>query len=99
MELLSDDPLTHIFSFVNSGSTFKSVLYTCRRWNILILSVYPNGKIIFANHLRTLLKFLPNKPWDYDWLSGNPSINWEIVRNNPEIPWNYDCLSINTFKR
>ena len=36
-----------------------------------------------------------DKPWDWDSLSLNPSITWEIVEANPDKPWNWDCLSMN----
>src|SRR5271154_984829 len=93
MSFLTDDALISVFSHVNAGSTFKSVLTTCKQWNLLILKVYPNGRIIFANHLITLLKLQPDKNWDYTWLSENPSITWQIVKNNPNRNWNYNYLS------
>ena len=27
-----------------------------------------------------------DKPWDYDALSRNPNITWDIVTENPDIP-------------
>jgi hypothetical protein len=36
-----------------------------------------------------------NEDWDYECLSRNPYITWEIVQANPDIPWNYICLSFN----
>ncbi len=37
----------------------------------------------------------PDKPWEYDMLSQNPNITWEIVKNNPYKPWDYNWLSLN----
>ncbi len=37
----------------------------------------------------------PDKPWDYYWLSQNPNITWEIVRDNPDKDWDYTMLSQN----
>ena len=36
-----------------------------------------------------------DKPWDWDWLSGNPNITWEIVTMNPDKPWDWKELSKN----
>ena len=33
----------------------------------------------------TLLR--ENKPWDYYWLSSNPSLTWKMVDNQKEKPW------------
>jgi hypothetical protein len=37
----------------------------------------------------------PDKPWNYRWLSGNPSITWDVVQANPNKPWDYGWLSEN----
>ena len=36
-----------------------------------------------------------DKPWNYYWLSLNPNITWDIVKNNLDNPWNYNYLSCN----
>jgi hypothetical protein len=33
--------------------------------------------------------------WDYRWLSENPNITWDIVKDNPDTPWDYNWLSEN----
>src|SRR5271166_2603133 len=95
MDVIIDDILHYIFSFIKEGSTFKSVLFTCRRWHEIVLKVHCDGRIIFANHLVTLLKFLHDTPWNYCWLSENPNITWEIVMQNPNKSWDYNRLSEN----
>ena len=35
----------------------------------------------------------PTKPWDWGWLSHNPSITWEFVQNNPNRRWDWLALS------
>ena len=37
----------------------------------------------------------PDRPWNWQWLSGNPSMTWEIVQANPDKPWNWEVLSRN----
>ena len=41
------------------------------------------------------IKNNPEKPWNWRWLSRNPSITWTIVQANPEKPWDWDSLSRN----
>jgi hypothetical protein len=42
-----------------------------------------------------IVKANPDKPWNYNGLSLNPNITWEIVCKNPDEPWNYYYLSFN----
>jgi hypothetical protein len=37
----------------------------------------------------------PDKPWNWEYLSENPNITWDIVVDNPEKKWDYDSLSVN----
>ena len=32
--------------------------------------------------LSTILKFYPNKPWNWDYLSNNKNLTIEIINNN-----------------
>ena len=36
-----------------------------------------------------------NKSWNWDSLSRNPNITWDIVETNPDTPWNWYALSSN----
>src|SRR5665811_1372669 len=42
-----------------------------------------------------VVKLLPNKIWDYRYLSKNPNITLEDVLKNPDLDWNYVGLSGN----
>ena len=33
--------------------------------------------------------------WDYNWLSTNLNITWDIIQNNPDINWSHWSLSTN----
>jgi hypothetical protein len=35
------------------------------------------------------------KPWNWNWLSCNPSITWKNVEENFDKPWDWDWLSGN----
>ncbi len=48
-----------------------------------------------VNHLAILLELYPGEPWNYIWLSINPNVTWEIVRDHPDRPWDYRGLSRN----
>ena len=43
--------------------------------------------------LRKLKEVHGNQNWD--WLSSNPNITWEIVKANPDKPWDWVGLSPN----
>src|SRR3954468_22612357 len=95
MNHINDDVLNYILRLVDTGSTFKTIQLVCKKWNLIINQIFPDGNVIFANQLSTLLKMMPDKPWDYGYLSANPSIKWIDVNSNPDKPWNYIYLSLN----
>ena len=37
----------------------------------------------------------PNKLWNWNWLSGNPNLTWDIVQTNLDKKWNWFNLSQN----
>ena len=41
----------------------------------------------------------PDKPWNWYWLSSNPSITFAIVEANPDKPWDWETLSENKFTK
>ena len=40
----------------------------------------------------------PNKHWDWECLSCNPTITMKDVKDNPDKPWDWNSLSYNKFK-
>ena len=58
-------------------------------------SLYEEIKREWYFHWFQYIKDNPNEDWDYDGLSENPNITWEIVQANPTKPWDYDDLSEN----
>jgi hypothetical protein len=46
-----------------------------------------NDIILYSNTL-------PYKPWNWNWdyISKNPSLTWEIIRDNPDKPWNLGAV-------
>ena len=49
------------------------------------------------NTLVKLLEHFPNKKWNYEHLSLNQNITFEMVLAHPELPWCYSGLSRNKF--
>ena len=41
------------------------------------------------------IKNNPDKPWDWDYLSLNPNVTWDVVQANLDKPWVWDWLSEN----
>ena len=48
-----------------------------------------------SNELIKLLETFPDKPWNWNFLSQNPNITWDIVKANQDKPWNWNVLSWN----
>ena len=38
----------------------------------------------------------PDKPWNWEYISENPNITWEIIQANPDKPWNWRHISKNS---
>jgi len=38
----------------------------------------------------------PDKPWNWQYISENPNITWEIIHANPDKPWNWRHISKNS---
>lgn len=93
--LLLNDTRTIILSYFNYGSVYKSGILTCKDWHYTLTNLFKNARVIFANNLLTLIKMLPDKPWDYDSLSNNKRITWEFFKSNRDKPWNYAKLITN----
>ena len=45
------------------------------------------------------IKENPDKKWDWELLSCNPNITWEIVKANPDKPWDWGYLSRNKMSK
>lgn len=43
----------------------------------------------------TILKYMDHIKWDFTYVSMNPNITWEIVKNNMNYKWSFKCLSQN----
>ena len=77
----NEDILFNIFRFINDGSTYKSIIFTCKDWKRVIDTNYPSMKNKLTNHLQTLLLKYPDKPWDWSEISVNPNITMEFIKN------------------
>ena len=73
------------------------------------LCVYECALMPHYNHLnishddfyKSIMKFIdvvntiPDKQWNWDYLSNNPSISLQDILANHELPWNWSCISAN----
>src|SRR5579871_2816627 len=92
---LNRDCLFEISEMIESGSTWKNFILVCTTTN----SFNTKEKVRrYANHLATLLKLFPDKPWDWFWLSHNASLSFDFVLAHPDLPqraWKWVGLSDN----
>src|SRR6185437_10403609 len=81
-----------ISEHIQGGSDWKSFVLTCKR-----LYDFNTQKKInrYANHLTTLLKIFPDKPWNLNYLSVNPSFSFNFVFAHPDFEWDWNYLSDN----
>src|SRR5690349_19235768 len=86
--------LRRILGFIDNGRDYKAVCLVSRGWYRILQDLFPKGGK-FINHLVTLFEKLPDKEWNYKWLSQNPNVTWEYIQANPDKPWDYTYLSGN----
>ena len=80
---MNEDVLGLVLDLINTGSDYKSCLFTCKLWYKLIYN--HEKELKFMNQLWTLVKLYPDAAWDWDRLSENPNITFDIMINNPTI--------------
>ena len=57
------------------------------------------AKLKIFNPLWELIKMFPDKNWDWDYISCNPNITFDIIINNlyKNATWNWKGISSNNF--
>src|SRR3989344_2038442 len=85
-----DDCWPYVFTFINSHDTFHSMSRVCKEFYQI-----SQNDIRFTNHLLILLRTFPDKQWNWDGISSNPNITWDIITANPDKPWDWYGISLN----
>ena len=78
------------------GATWKSITLVSKSMYRLTRPFNEAMKRKFRNYLVEMLRKFPNGNWNWDYLSGNTSITWDIVKANLDKPWNWYRLSRNS---
>jgi hypothetical protein len=71
----------------NPDSTFNLIKILRAVWYCIVSS-----SALSANNIFKQLNWIE---WDWNALSSNTDITWDIVKNNPDKPWNFRVLSMN----
>lgn len=79
--ILPRDCLTEIFRYIDAGSDYKSIVFTCREWCDVMIKIYPNLAQQLTNHLATLVKMFPEKSWNWAVLTMHKQITMEFMQN------------------
>src|SRR3989344_4263446 len=90
-----DDVWHVILGNTNDVYTYKHTYLTCKHFVKSYNTVNRSIKLKYSNSLYVLLKLFPDKPWDWERLSYNPNITWQIVLDNQDKPWDWLGLSCN----
>jgi len=80
--MLNADCLHNILRFVDNGADYKNLLLVCRLFRDFFAPNHIKYVRKFSNHLLTLLKMAPDKNWEWWFISGNPNLTWEYIRDN-----------------
>ena len=51
--------------------------------------------ILIKTIINQKIKTYEERKFNWYWLSQNPNITWDIVKNNPDKPWDWYRLSKN----
>jgi len=77
-----------IIALILSYSDIRLVL-VCRRLSKTIRHIIKSK----------FIKETPVNPWNWDGISENPNITWEIIKANPDKEWYWWELSWNKFTK
>ena len=88
------DIWNHIINNCNNGALFKAIQLLSKD-HFKLTKRYPEIKNKLTNHLWTLIRLNPDKPWDWYGISQNPNTTWKIIQTHPDKPWNWNEISWN----
>lgn len=81
-----------IFDFLTSPRDFRELGLTCKQ-NYKTLGKFEK-KLRNTRHIERLLRYFPDKPWDWNHLSQNPSVTWDVIQKHLDKPWNWYYVSL-----
>src|SRR4051812_43828561 len=91
LELVFDN-YYEIAKHIENGSDWKNWIFVCKAF----AGMNTQSRIDrYSNHLTTLLKLFPDKSWNWNHMSDNPNITWQIIQDNPTRRWNWSSISRN----
>jgi len=74
---------------IDDGKTWKAFTQTCSMFR----SFQSEERILkFSNPIWTLVTLFPDENWNWEALSSNDWITFDIVISNPDKPWNWEIL-------
>ena len=89
------DCWSEILKHIDDCATYKSAIWTCKRFWKYFEPTHTENVRKYSNHLLTLIKIFPNKKWNWHGISFNPNITWDIIVNNPQYDWDWYWISQN----
>src|SRR4051812_17739713 len=70
------DNYFEIAKHIECGSDWKSWILVCKAF----AGMNTHDQIArYSNHLTTLIKLFPDKPWEWRVISYNPNITWQFI--------------------
>lgn len=82
MDELPFEMICMIAENINTGQDWKSWIFTCKCFS-LMNSIIKVRK--YSNHLTTLIKLFPDKPWNYNNLIENPKLNHSCCKKLDDL--------------
>ena len=90
LQIIGHLPMKKQFACSKLSRRFRQAL-TPKAWSTCVQRSITSS---FSWIMYMILRF-PEKPWDWAWLSRNPSVKMSDVLEHPEKPWNWAELSRN----
>lgn len=83
---MNSDTLTVILGFCDCGSFYKTTVLVCKDWNRVVVTLFPTADVLFANPLKTLMKFVGYEPkYPSRWLTYQENVDiykWNISKRH-----------------
>ena len=82
-----------VFKFLQSPGDYLELGLTCKS-SLQKLQRF-ESRLKDCRHLERLLKYFPDKEWDWNAISCNETLSWRFIKKNFDKPWVWYYLSWN----
>jgi len=93
--MYNPDCIRYILRFINRGSDYKCFILICRLYWETCRPLHKKLVRRFSNHSLTIISMLPDRDWNWYWVSQKTDLTMEFILDHVNFPWNWSRLTEN----